>query len=176
MTTDIPCWQAWCDGTAAPNPGRIGIGVLLVSPAGERREYSLRTGQSGCNNEAELLAVAETIERARQAGARRLHIHSDSRFAVDCLTGLDDTAIPRLARLLAAIREDLARSDTRIVWLPRHRNGDADRLARNALGLASKPPPVQRFRRKGRGKLCETARQRNPLSPLSSPDTRNTED
>ena len=23
-------WLAWCDGTASPNPGRIGLGVVLV--------------------------------------------------------------------------------------------------------------------------------------------------
>lgn len=149
MNEPDPHWQAWVDGTAWPNPGRLGIGLVLVAPDGERRELARAIGRSGCNNSAELLAIAEALAQARQSGAQRLTIHSDSRFAVDCLNGRDDTAVQALAALLADTRQTLA--DFRMIeiaWLPRHRNADADRLARGALGLA--PKPVAKAKRKRR--------------------------
>ena len=39
-------WLAWVDGTARPNPGRIGIGHVLVSPSGLRAEHSDTDGRS----------------------------------------------------------------------------------------------------------------------------------
>ncbi len=149
MTADSPHWQAWVDGTASPNPGRIGTGLLLFSPDGERRERSHATGRSGCNNEAEVRAILGALAAATEAGTQRLTIYSDSRFAVDCLNGLDSTEVLRLVELLATVRTAMDRFDqVRLVWLPRHRNTEADRLARAALGLAPKPAPAKRKRRR----------------------------
>ena len=148
MTAISPHWQAWVDGTASPNPGRIGLGLLLVSPDGERRERSHATGRSGCNNDAELRAILAALEAAEAAGAQRLTIHSDSRFAVDCLTGRDSTEVARLAELLAATQAAIGRFEAvTLAWLPRHRNAEADRLARAALGLLPKPPAKPKRRR-----------------------------
>ena len=148
MSCDARGWQAWCDGTACPNPGRIGIGVVLVSPDGVRHEISRATGRSGCNNEAELHAIAAALALAREHGVTTLKLHSDSRFAVDCLTGIDDTDSPHLAELLAATKTAFSAFDAVFVrWLPRHRNAEADLAARAALGLAPKPPPLPRRKR-----------------------------
>ncbi len=142
-------WMAWVDGTARPNPGRIGIGHVLVSPSGQRAEHSDAPGRNGCNNEAELRALLSALDAAAAAGARTLTLHSDSRFAVDCLNGLDSTDVPRLVELLAAAHTAMGCFDqVRLVWLPRHRNAEADRLARAALGLAPKPAPAKRKRRR----------------------------
>lgn len=142
-------WLAWVDGTARPNPGRIGIGHVLVSPSGLRAEHSDTDGRSGCNNEAEVRAILGALAAAAAAGARRLTLHSDSRFAVDCLNGLDSTEVPRLVDLLATVRAAMDHFDqVRLVWLPRHRNAEADRIARAALGLAPKPAPAKRKRRR----------------------------
>ncbi len=108
-----------------------------------------RPGRNGCNNEAELRALLSALDAAAAAGARTLTLHSDSRFAVDCLNGLDSTDVPRLVELLAAAHTAMGCFDqVRLVWLPRHRNAEADRLARAALGLAPKPAPAKRKRRR----------------------------
>ncbi len=152
MTDIATDWTAWVDGAALPNPGRIGIGLVLVSPAGVRQDHARLAEVRGCNNEAEVRAVAAALELAATAGARRLTIFSDSRFAVDCLNGLDRTATRHLDALLSATKARLPDFDTvRIVWLPGRRNGDADRLARSALGLPPRteaPPPARRRRRR----------------------------
>lgn len=148
MQATIPptrCCEAWVDGTALPNPGRMSIGLVLLAPDGTRQEISRQLGRSGCNNEAEACAIAAALAVAEAAGWRRILIRSDSRFAVDCLNGRDDTATPHLASLLADIRRTMADFESAgIIWLPRHRNHDADRLARAAQGL----PPKTDARRK----------------------------
>lgn len=146
------CWQLWFDGAAAPNPGPMGLGGLLLSPAGERLELSRRAGASGCNNEAELLALGQVLDMAYAAGARRLTIRGDSDFAVQHLQGGAHTAVPRLVALLQRLSVSLGRFDggVEFFWVPRHRNGEADRLSRLALGLNTAPPAPKARRRRGR--------------------------
>lgn len=143
------CWQAWFDGAAFPNPGRLGLGAVLLSPAGERHELSTLAGVSGCNNEAELLAMLAVLALASQLGAREIRLHGDNDLAIRA--GQADrrkpppalTGVPRLLPLLAKLRDALDQFErVSLVWVPRHRNGDADRLSRQALGLPHKPPVV----------------------------------
>ncbi len=128
----------------------MGLGVVLLAPDGERREHSALAPGHGCNNESELHALCLAIELAVAAGARRLILRGDSDLAVRYVTGVDSTAVARLLPLIARAREGLARfDDARLLWLPRHRNADADRLSRQALGLAAgvTPKPARRRRR-----------------------------
>lgn len=133
-------WQLWFDGSAQPNPGRLGLGAVLVGPLGQRQDYSAQAPGHGCNNEAELLALGKALELARQAGARHLVLRGDSDFAVRHLRGEAVTQVGRLQALVAMIRGELGGfASVRLEWVPRHRNPDADRLSRAALGLPDKP-------------------------------------
>lgn len=151
-------WQAWFDGSALPNPGRIGIGVVLLCPDLIRQEISQPVVESGCNNEAELLAMITALDLAAKAGARRLQLRGDSDFAIRAGRMLQQgdapaTQLPRLVLLLSRLNAMLDRFDSvELVWIPRHRNGAADRLARQAIGLPEKiaEVPVDGKRRRGR--------------------------
>ena len=128
-----------------------------MSPAGERHELSKLAGISGCNNEAELLALLAVLEFALQAGARHIALRGDSDFAIragQASLAADSpgiTEIPRLAVLIFQLKELLGRFESAVLrWIPRHRNGDADRLSRQALGLPHKPAAVP-GRKVGRG-------------------------
>jgi ribonuclease HI len=128
----------------------MGLGVVLLAPDGERREHSALAPGHGCNNESELHALCLAIELAVAAGARRLILRGDSDLAVRYVTGVDSTAVVRLLPLIARAREGLMQfDDAHLLWLPRHRNADADRLSRQALGLAAgvTPKPARRRRR-----------------------------
>ena len=128
----------------------MGLGVVLLAPDGERREHSALAPGHGCNNESELHALCLAIELAVAAGARRLILRGDSDLAVRYVTGVDSTAVARLLPLIARAREGLMQfDDAHLLWLPRHRNADADRLSRQALGLAAgvTPKPARRRRR-----------------------------
>jgi len=144
-------WHIWFDGSASPNPGRIGLGVLAVGPDGQRKEYSGIAAQDGCNNEAELLALGKALEMARESGARRVLLQGDSDFVVRHVNGLDTTEVIRLREIILRTRELMTGfTECRLKWIPRHRNRDADRLSRAALGLPEKPdlhPGLLRRRR-----------------------------
>ncbi|MCP5269421.1 MAG: ribonuclease HI family protein [Zoogloeaceae bacterium] len=130
------CWQAWCDGSAAPNPGKIGIGIVLISPEGTRMEKSLAIGRSGCNNQAELHALSLALDLALTAGSQTIHLSTDSKAATDWINGSDTTSAQPLATLIADIQQKMQHFQcARIFWIPRHKNGEADLLSRQALGL-----------------------------------------
>jgi ribonuclease HI len=134
-----------------PNPGKIGIGVVLDAPDGQRREKSLLLNVSGCNNEAELQALCAALEMAFAVGARRLLLRGDSDVAIRYVRGPDSTQIARLCLLVDAARDRIRQfDDVQLAWVPRHRNADADRLSRQALGLPPSPAPALRRRRRAR--------------------------
>lgn len=148
-------WTAWCDGSALPNPGRMGWGAVLVGPAGERRTLSDAGGQAiGCNNEAELRGVMAVLVELRALGARVAVVHCDNSVVVAQLAAVDGGPVRPIARLAALFDEAraLLRSfdDARVVWVPAHRNVEADALARSALGLTAPRRVAPRRKRKGR--------------------------
>lgn len=146
-----PCWQVWFDGGALPNPGKMAVGVILISPVGLRSDKAMLTGGCGCNNEAELHALCMALETASAAGARRLVVRGDSDVALCYVRGPDSTQITRLLVLVARAREWMRCFDeVQLIWVPRHRNIAADRLARAALGLLEMPARSAKGRRRRR--------------------------
>ena len=144
-------WQIWFDGSACPNPGRLGLGAVLRGPAGQHIELSTTAHGTGCNNEAELLALEQALFLAGKAGATHLRVHGDSDFVVRHLTGAAHTDIAHLHAIIERLQVHLGRFvSARLEWVPRHRNPDADRLSRAALGLPDKPAarPISRRRRR----------------------------
>ncbi|MYM81926.1 reverse transcriptase-like protein [Duganella sp. FT50W] len=127
-------WQGWFDGSAHPNPGRIGIGALLCGPDGQRIEISRRAGH-GNSSEAEYLALTALLEAAKQMGVTGLAVRGDSQVVINDVNlgaargakGLEEHRA-RVQALMAALGE------VELRWLPRHRNGEADRLSQQAAG------------------------------------------
>ena len=148
-------WDAWCDGSAIPNPGRMGLGAVLVAPDGSRHAMSRSpAGDGGCNNEAELRAVTMALEEAKTRGATVVRVHCDNSIVVTQLagasgkTGSSTQPIVRLADLFDAARSVVAGFErVELVWIPRIRNAEADRLARAALGAAPKQRKAKHLRR-----------------------------
>ncbi len=141
-------WQIHCDGSALPNRGAIGVGVLLVAPDGTAHTVSRLTGRRGCCNEAEALALIVALETAHALGARAIDISCDSTVLIDHTIDATPTTVARLARLYDHARSLLAQfDDVALRWVPRRRNTAADALARAALGLGSRPDPKPTKRR-----------------------------
>lgn len=134
-------WTIHCDGSAVPNPGCMGLGVVLVEPDGTRHLLSAATDSRGCNNEAEASALMLALREAQARGATALQIYSDSSLLVAQLGAGSALPVLRLATLYEEARALLATfAHTSLHWIPRHRNGEADALARAALGLLPKKP------------------------------------
>jgi ribonuclease HI len=138
MQSDAGAWRGWFDGSAHPNPGRIGIGALLCGPAGERIEISRRAGH-GNSGEAEYLALAALLEAAGQIGATGLVVYGDSQVVInDVNLSAQAIAAGRGAKGLEAHRAQVMAlmstlGQVSLHWVPRHRNGDADRLSQQAI-------------------------------------------
>lgn len=127
-------WQAWFDGSAHPNPGRLGIGGLLLGPAGERIEISERAGH-GNSGEAEYLALVALLEAALAARPGVLAIYGDSQVVIGDVAGGAGAAgleqhRERALDLLAQLGKF---GRVTLHWVPRHRNGEADRLSQQAI-------------------------------------------
>ncbi|MGE8201153.1 MAG: reverse transcriptase-like protein, partial [Variovorax sp.] len=77
----------------------------------------------------------------RARGATAVRAYSDNSILVEQLAASEAKPIVRMAALFDDARALLASfDDARVQWIPRHRNGEADALARAALGFAPKPP------------------------------------
>jgi ribonuclease HI len=126
-------WCGWFDGSAHPNPGRIGIGALLCGPDGQRVEISRRAGH-GNSSEAEYLALTALLEAAQAAGASGLSVYGDSQVVVnDVLLGVARGAAALAAHRLRVTGLMAALGGVQLCWVPRHRNGEADRLSQQAV-------------------------------------------
>lgn len=133
------------DGGARGNPGPAGIGVLLEDEAGGREEIYGYLG-SATNNVAEYVALLVLLHQAIRRGAARLVVHSDSELLVKQLKGEYKVKNPRLQRLHVAARRLMARiPDVTLKHVPRAQNGDADRLANQAMDerQSSQPLPAE---------------------------------
>ena len=164
VVPNVSAWVVYCDGSAVPNPGRMGLGAVVVEPGGTvRHALSHTTTFTGCNNEAELRALALALQwlQARGAGATdALQVFSDSRVLIEQLGDARQRAAPieRLAVLVGSVRALLAPfKTTHLHWVPRHRNREADALARAAVGLAPKAAPAQRGKNKRKAIKKRTA-------------------
>jgi ribonuclease HI len=128
-------WRAWFDGSARPNPGRCGIGALLVGPGGKVVELSQPAG-FGNSSEAEYRALIAVLEAAIENDAHELTIYGDSQVVVNDVNGPIDTCAPVLAPYRAAVHRLLAQlRDVRLRWVPRHKNTQADALSQRAAAF-----------------------------------------
>ncbi|WP_250464376.1 ribonuclease HI family protein [Caballeronia sp. GAFFF2] len=137
VVTDAPAWRGWFDGSALPNPGRVGIGAVLQSPQGEVVEISAEAGR-GDSSVAEYRALIALLEAALREGATEIAIHGDSRVVIDDMHASEGAGIRSLTHFAREARALIARiGAVRLTWIPRERNASADVLSRRALDGAS---------------------------------------
>ena len=132
--------SGWFDGSAQPNPGRIGLGAVLVTQRGQRVELSLASGV-GDSNVAEYLALIGLLELAHQQRVRRLIVHGDTQIVLQDVAATAPAPIAALQAYRQRAQHLLQRFDeVRFCWLPRERNQVADALARTARQSATSMP------------------------------------
>lgn len=137
-------WVMEIDGGARGNPGPAGAGVVLYDPAGTRvagRAFPLGTMT---NNGAEYEGLVRGLELAREMGASRLLVRSDSELLVRQLNGEYRIKAPHLIDLAARARS-LAAGFAAVTFasVPRERNVEADRLANRAMDAVQSGQPVK---------------------------------
>ena len=126
-------WRGWFDGSAHPNPGRCGIGALLIGPDGEKTVVSAAAGY-GNSSEAEYHALIALLEAALFAGTGELTIYGDSQVVINDVLGSDAAAAASLTQLRARARELIGKlGPTTLRWIPRNKNAEADALSQGAI-------------------------------------------
>jgi ribonuclease HI len=73
-----------CPGNGRPGGGKMGAGIVGRSGA-MSREWAIPLGQ-GTNQQAELLAIREALSKVRERATTHVRIHTDSAYAIGCLT------------------------------------------------------------------------------------------
>lgn len=121
---------AYTDGASRGNPGPAGAGWLLADGDGGVIEEGALPLGSTTNNVAEYRAVIAALERARDLGARRVTLRSDSELLVRQLSGAYRVRAEHLQPLHQQVRR-LVGAFERVTFehVPRGQNRRADELA-----------------------------------------------
>ncbi|XP_073061688.1 uncharacterized protein [Primulina eburnea] len=129
-------WKVYVDGSSTNEDS--GVGVLLISPKGDELKLAVRLDFRASINEAEYETVLAGLRAARQVGAARVHIFSDSQLVAHQMNGSYDIKNERLMEYVQAV-EAAKELFTELVCkqIPREENEGADSLAKMASSLHS---------------------------------------
>ncbi len=141
---DADTWHAYFDGSAHPNPGKIGIGGVVISPSGIKIEIS-RAMDYGDSNEAEFYALNAVLACALEQRPAKLIVFGDSRTVIDSVNAdrthskKNTVSLPACSTLqeqCEQAKQLVAKfTDIRLIWIPRKKNAEADALSQNAVTL-----------------------------------------
>ncbi|XP_019433940.1 PREDICTED: uncharacterized protein LOC109340679 [Lupinus angustifolius] len=119
------------DGSS--NPRGSGAGILLEDGQGVTFEHSLTFTFPTSNNQAEYEACIAGLQLAKEVGAHKVLICSDSQLAVSQITGAYQTKDTLLGKYLLKVKELMADFDeATIQHVPRESNARADILSKLA--------------------------------------------
>jgi probable phosphoglycerate mutase len=119
-----------CDGAARGNPGPAGFGVHITDGHGETIAEIAEGIGVATNNVAEYRAAIAGLARARELGATRVLLRSDSKLLIEQLAGRFRVRNAGLKPLHAEARALMLAFDrVDLEHVPRERNREADRLA-----------------------------------------------
>ncbi|XP_073298471.1 uncharacterized protein [Primulina huaijiensis] len=114
-----------------------GVGVVIVSPTGERIKLAIKIDSRVTNNEAEYEAVLAGIRAAQEIGASRVILYSDSQLITQQIKGVYEVKDDRMLKYLQLIKTQAKIFvDWGIEQIPREENGEADALAKMAASLS----------------------------------------
>lgn len=154
-------FEAFCDGSASPNPGVMGIGFSVFK---NRKEvfFGAAPRGHGSNNEAEYLALIWLLEQCIEKGITELCVYVDSQLVVKQVNGEWSVGNERLATLHTRVRElTNGFENFKLCWLSRNKNKRADALSKRGA-LLSEPKvhitlPETLANNKGRDNKTDTA-------------------
>lgn len=127
--------ELYCDGASSGNPGKAGIGVVLVTE-GRTHEISAGIG-TATNNVAEYQALLRGLEKAHELKVENVNIFLDSELLVKQIQGTYRVKNEHLKKLYDKAVAQLRSFKTfSIQHIPREQNSKADKLAKNAVKTA----------------------------------------
>lgn len=126
----------YTDGGSRGNPGPAAAGFILADPSGNQiQSKALFLGRT-TNNIAEYTAIVKALEAAKQIGAKRLAVFSDSELLVRQVNGQykvkSEQIRPLFQQAVNLINEF---EDCKVKHITRDKNKQADELVNQALNL-----------------------------------------
>ncbi|XP_073031274.1 uncharacterized protein [Primulina eburnea] len=127
-------WRVFVDG--ASNISGCGVGIVLISPLEEKVKLALKIDSRATNNEAEYEAVLAGLRAAREVGASRIIIYSDSQLVTQQIKGAYEVKNEKMLKYLKLITSQASSfTDWSIEQIPREENTEADMLAKLTASL-----------------------------------------
>ncbi|XP_061361592.1 uncharacterized protein LOC133305392 [Gastrolobium bilobum] len=129
-------WTIHVDGSS--NSNGSGAGVIVETPKGVSIEHSLHLAFPTSNNQAEYEAFIAGIVQAKEHGARKIKIMSDSQLVTSQVEGKYQAKGPLMMKYLHKVKELLAEFDEVVIqYIPRNENNRADILSKLASSKGS---------------------------------------
>lgn len=122
------------DGGSRGNPGIAGAGALVRSPEGQiLAAVAVPLGRVS-NNVAEYTGLVEGLKlvRAINPGAQ-VEARMDSKLVVEQMSGRWKIKHEDMKRLASEAAQIISPMQVTYTWIPRAKNGDADRLSNEAM-------------------------------------------
>ncbi|XP_075498803.1 uncharacterized protein LOC142537118 [Primulina tabacum] len=145
-----------------------GVGVVILSPPGEKTKLALRIDSRVTNNEAEYEVVISSIRAAREVGDSWIILYSDSQLITQQIKGVYEAKDDRMLKYLQLIQ---AQAETFVDWsieqIPREENGEVDALTKMAASLTENCPRTKPKLKRSRDKLPVRHGYRGPLPNCS---------
>ncbi|XP_073017731.1 uncharacterized protein [Primulina eburnea] len=124
-------WRVFVDGTSSL--AGCGVGVVIISPLGQKVKLALRIDARVINNEVENETVLAGIRAAREVGASRIILYSDSQLITQQIKGVYEAKDDRMHKYLQLIKTQLEFfmdwGIEQILW---EENNEADALTKMA--------------------------------------------
>ena len=130
LGVDIMVYRGWYDGSANPNPGKLGLGIAIYQDSTEILCGAKPAGK-GTNNEAEYLALIFLLEMALEHEIKYIVVYGDSQLItnqVNGVWGVGKEALKRLHKRVLTLKRNF--ENIEFVWRKREKNKRADQLSK----------------------------------------------
>ncbi|XP_075524458.1 uncharacterized protein LOC142556838 [Primulina tabacum] len=104
-------WRVFVHG--ASSLAGCGVGVVIISPPGEKIKLEIRIDSRVTNNEAEYEAVLACIRATWEVGASRIILYSDSQLITQQIKGAYEANDSRMIKYIRLIQ---AQAETFVDW------------------------------------------------------------
>jgi ribonuclease HI len=124
----------YVDGSCSGNPGEGGAGVVIKDEHGKTIAFLKEYLGMVTNNRAEYQALILGLREAHRLGIREVEVNLDSELVVNQVNGMYRIRDAHLKTLEEEVKRLLGCYSRWVVqYIPREKNREADRLAREAV-------------------------------------------
>ncbi|XP_030941728.1 uncharacterized protein LOC115966689 [Quercus lobata] len=125
-------WIVHMDGSSTQFAGRIG--VVLLSPKGDKLKHKVRLQYQTTNNEVEYEALLKGLELAKSVEAKMILVLGDSYLVIGQVNGTCEAKEERMKKYLNKVVRLVKKfKEANFIQIPRKENMEADTLVKEAL-------------------------------------------